>query len=183
MDRLFLDCSTKNLQEALSRIETCLGSLTDEQIWVRGGENENAVGNLALHLCGNVRQWIVGGAGGRPNSRDRDSEFAARGGLPTAELVSRLRRVVAEAVAVLGEITPERLVQPLVIQGYHVTVLEAIYHSVEHFSLHTGQIIFITKMLTGADLGFYRHLSQRSGRQQVAEAVGGNPQAHVERAK
>jgi uncharacterized damage-inducible protein DinB len=168
MDRVFLDCSAKTLEQYRSRIETCLGALTEEQVWARGGENENAIGNLVLHLCGNVRQWIVAGAGGRPDIRDRDSEFAAQGGIPPADLAARLRAVVQEAVAVLGEIKAERLVEPLVIQNYHVTGLEAIYHSVEHFSMHTGQIIFITKMLTGADLGFYRHLSKASGRQQTA---------------
>ena len=168
MDRLFLDCSAKTLEQDRSRIETCLGMLTDEQVWARGSANENAIGNLVLHLCGNVRQWIVSGAGGRPGSRDRDSEFAAAGGIPVAELAERLRTVVEDAVAVLSAVTAERLVEPLVVQGYHVTGLEAIYHSVEHFSMHTGQIIFITKMLTGTDLGFYRHLSKASGRQQSA---------------
>ena len=168
MDRLFLDCSAKTLEQDRSRIETCLGMLTDEQVWARGGANENAVGNLVLHLCGNVRQWIVSGAGGRPDIRDRDREFATAGGIPVADLAARLRAVVEEAVAVLGSVTAERLIEPLVVQGYHVTVLEAIYHSVEHFSMHTGQIIFVAKMLTGTDLGFYRHLSKASGRQQTA---------------
>lgn len=168
MDRLFLDCSAKKLAEYCARIETCLGTLSDDDVWARGGENENAIGNLVLHLCGNVRQWIVSGAGGRPDIRDRDSEFAAQGGIPSADLALRLWGVVQEAISVLGEVSAERLSQRIVIQGYDVTVLEAIYHSVEHFSMHTGQIIFITKMLTGADLGFYRHLSKASGSQQTA---------------
>jgi uncharacterized damage-inducible protein DinB len=159
---LFLDFAVRKLRELNGRIEVCLAQLNDDQIWARGGENENAVGNLVLHLAGNVRQWIVSGAGARPDIRDRDSEFAARGGLPKAELETRLRSTVAEATDVIQNLTPERLAVRLTIQGYDVSVLEAVMHVVEHFSMHTGQIIFATKMLTGTDLGFYRHLSARS---------------------
>jgi uncharacterized damage-inducible protein DinB len=154
----FLDYSTRKLRQLSSRIETCLGGLNEEQVWARGGENENAIGNLALHLCGNVRQWIVAGVGGLPDVRQRDAEFAARGGLGIEELSHRVRTTVADAAAVLDSVTPERLAERVTIQGYDVSVLEAIYAVVEHFSMHTGQIIFATKMLTGADLGFYRHL-------------------------
>ena len=141
------------------RIGKCLGMLTPEQVWARGGANENAIGNLVLHLCGNVRQWIVSGVGGQPDTRDRDEEFAAQGGASVAELDARLRETVNEATAVIAAIAPERLPEPLVIQGSKVTVLEAIYHVVDHFSMHTGQILFATKIITGEDLGFYRHLS------------------------
>lgn len=159
LDHLFLDVSVRQLQQLSSRISVCLSQLEEEQIWARGSENENAIGNLVLHLSGNVRQWIISGAGNRPDTRDRDAEFAARGGLPKGDLETRLRQTVDEAVAVIQSLTPERLATRLSIQGYDVSVLEAVYHVVEHFSMHTGQIIFATKMLTGADLGFYRHLS------------------------
>jgi len=158
-DRLFLECSVSRLKELAPRIETCLGTLTPEQVWVRGGENENAIGNLVLHLCGNMRQWIISGVGGRPDTRDRDGEFGARGGASIPDLSARLRETVDEATAVIAAIAPERLSAQLVVQGYSVSVLEAVYHVVEHFSMHTGQILFATKMLTGTDLGFYRHLS------------------------
>jgi len=158
-DRLFVECSVRRLKEQLPRIETCLAKLTPEQVWARGGENENAIGNLVLHLCGNVRQWIVSGVGGQPDTRDRGGEFAARGGQSVSELGARLRATVEEATAVIAALPPERLAQSLVIQGYRVSVLEAVYHVVEHFSMHTGQILFATKMVTGADLGFYRHLA------------------------
>jgi len=145
------------------RIETCLSGLAEMQIWARSSENENAIGNLVLHLNGNVRQWIVSGVGGRPDIRQRDAEFAARGGGSGTELAARLKEAVEEAAGVLVELTPERLGERIVVQHYDVTVLEAIYHVVEHFSGHTGQIIFATKMLTGADLGFYRHLRDAEG--------------------
>ena len=96
--------------------------------------------------------------------RDRDAEFAARGGASTAELGARLRETVDEATAVIAALAPERLAAQMAIQGYRVSVLEAIYHVVDHFSMHTGQILFATKMLTGTDLGFYRHLSGKRPR-------------------
>jgi len=158
IDRLFLDFSAEKLQELAPRIEACLGRLTDEQVWARGQETENAIGNLVLHLCGNVRQWIISSIGGAPDHRQRDSEFAARGGTSKVQLLERLSTTVEEAVAVIRALPAERLAERRVIQGYEVSVLEAIYHVVEHFSMHAGQIIFITKMLTSADLAFYRHL-------------------------
>ena len=154
----FLRVSRHQLQVRLQRIETCLGRLNDEQIWSRRHEVENAVGNLVLHLCGNISQWIVGGVGGAPVSRDRDAEFARRAPLPADELARRLRAVVREADVVLAGLTPDDLVEPRRIQGYEVTVLHAVYHVVEHLAEHTGQIIWATKGLTGEDLGFYAYL-------------------------
>jgi len=158
LDRIFLEASVKNLEQLLSRIRDCVGKLKPDEIWARGHENENAIGNLVLHLSGNVRQWILSGVGGAPDTRMRDAEFAARGGIETAELLGRLESTVREANAVLGKVTAERLTERVTIQKYNVTVMEAILHVVEHFSEHTGQIIFATKMLTGEDLGFYKHL-------------------------
>jgi uncharacterized damage-inducible protein DinB len=159
----FLAYSASKLRELTSRIETCLGELTDELVWARGKESENAVGNLVLHLCGNVRQWIVSAVGGQPDHRVRETEFAARGGTSRIDLAARLRSTIEEALRVIGGLSEEQLTARYVIQGYDVSVLEAIYHVVEHFSMHTGQIIFITKLLTTADLGFYRHLESAAG--------------------
>ncbi|MGA3016210.1 MAG: DinB family protein [Bryobacteraceae bacterium] len=160
LHRIFLDYSAATLRQMAGRIETCLDGLSEEQVWARSSENGNAIGNLVLHLSGNVRQWIVSGVGGRPDTRQRDAEFAARGGGGAAGLAAQLKETVEEAAGVLAELPPERLDERIVVQHYDVTVLEAIYHVVEHFSGHTGQIIFATKMLTGADLGFYRHLRE-----------------------
>jgi uncharacterized damage-inducible protein DinB len=161
-DRLFLDFSIRKLGQLAARIEDCLNRLTEEQIWVRGTENENSVGNLALHLNGNVRQWIVSAIGGRPDNRRRDAEFAARGGVTAAELTIGLRETVADAVGVLETLPAARLTERIRPQNYDVAVLEAVYHVVEHFAGHTGQIIYATKLLTGSDLGYYRHLKTTS---------------------
>ena len=158
IDGLFLQFCTKKLEQLMSRIGDCLAKLSTDEIWARGHENENAIGNLVLHLNGNVRQWLLSGVGGAPDNRTRDAEFDARGGTEIADLRQRLESTVREAVAVIGKVTPERLTQHVTIQKYDVTVMEAIFHVVEHFAQHTGQIIFVTKMLTGEDLGFYKHL-------------------------
>ncbi len=160
----FLNCSTEKLEQLCGRIETCLVKLTPEQIWTRGSDNQNAVGNLVLHLNGNVRQWILSGVGGEPNARVRDEEFSARGGMDRAALIALLREAIDRAVAVIRSLPHARLAERTTIQGYDVTVLKAIFHVVEHFSGHTAQIIFITKMLTGEDLGFYSYLSKPESR-------------------
>src|SRR6185312_6338637 len=108
-DRIFLDFSVRKLELLTERIETCLDRLNADQIWARGGENENAVGNLAMHLAGNVRQWIVSSIGGTPDVRQRDAEFATRSGLSVAELKERLRAAVTEGTAVIKGVTSERL--------------------------------------------------------------------------
>ncbi len=153
----FLTFSAGKLTQLSGRIQDCLGRLSSEQIWMRNTGNENSVGNLVLHLCGNVGQWIGSGVGGKPDTRQRDSEFAARGG---AELRNRLDTTIAEAAAIIRNLPIARLSERTTIQKYDVTIMEAIYHVVEHFSQHTGQIIFATKLLTGQDLGYYKHLNQ-----------------------
>jgi uncharacterized damage-inducible protein DinB len=155
---VFLDYSARKLRQAAGRIEDCLARLSEEQIWARTSESENAVGNLVLHLSGNVRQWIVSGVGGKPDVRQRDAEFAARTGLAAPDLAAHLRAAAGAAIATIAALPPEDLTRRITVQTYDVTVLEAIYHVVEHFSGHTGQIIFATKLLTGEDLGFHGHL-------------------------
>jgi len=160
IEDIFLKFSADKLVQLSGRIEDCLGRLTPDQIWMRSSDNENSVGNLVLHLCGNVRQWIGYGVGGQPDLRDRDSEFAARGGLQPVELSQRLQATISDAAGISRHLAPERLPETRTIQKYDVTVMEAILHVVEHFAQHTGQIIFATKLLTGQDLGYYKHLSK-----------------------
>jgi uncharacterized damage-inducible protein DinB len=160
INEIFVDFSVRKLEQMNGRIRECVDQLSEEQIWQRGTETENAAGNLLLHLSGNVRQWIVSGVGGKPDVRVRDREFSARGDIAKSDLLERLGGVVDDALAVMKKLTAERLSQTVTIQGYQMTVMEAVYHVVEHFALHTGQIILLTKMFTRKDLGFYRHLGQ-----------------------
>jgi uncharacterized damage-inducible protein DinB len=139
----------------LPKIERCLEKLNDDEVWWRADAGSNSIGNLLLHLAGNMRQWIVSGVGSVPDARERQAEFDAREGLGRAELLERVRRTLDEADAVLAGVDVARLLEPRRIQECDVSALEAIFHAIEHFSMHTGQIILITKMLTQSDLRFY----------------------------
>jgi uncharacterized damage-inducible protein DinB len=167
-DRIFLDYSVHKLRQFSSRICVCLDKLTYDQIWYRGADNSNAVGNLVLHLCGNVRQWIGTGVGGKPDVRVRDREFSARGEIQADELKERLAAAVEDAAAIIAQLPAERLLDTIRVQRYEVTVLEGVYHVVEHFAQHTGQILFAAKAFTGEDLGFYRNIGE-------AKAAGQKP--------
>src|SRR5437588_1088847 len=153
---LFIERSRYHLsQDFLPKIERCLEILNDEQIWWRANPQSNSIGNLILHLSGNVRQWIVSGLGGAADSRDRDAEFAQRDVISREDLISKLKQTMDNADATLAEFDAEKLLDRQSIQGYDVSALEAILHVVEHFSMHAGQIVFITKQLTEHDLHFY----------------------------
>lgn len=159
IEQEFLGFSAKKLEELGDRIEDCVRRLNHNQIWTRNTQNVNSVGNLVLHLCGNVRQWIGFGVGDLADQRDRDSEFAARGGLEPEQLIDRLKSAVSQAAGIIRNFDQARLMEKVTIQNYDVTKMEAIYHVIEHFSQHTGQIMFVTKMLTGDDLGYFKHLN------------------------
>ena len=133
----------------LPKIERCLEVLSDEDVWWRGNEGSNSIGNLVLHLEGSTRAWITGVAGGVHIPRDRQQEFDERQQIPRAELVSRLRQTLTEADAVLAHLDVDVLLERRQARGEEVTVFLAVYHAVEHFSMHTGQIIMLTKLRTG----------------------------------
>jgi uncharacterized damage-inducible protein DinB len=140
----------------LPKIRKCVDLLDEDDIWWRGSDAENSVGNLLLHLSGNVRQWIISGVGGAPDQRDRPSEFSARGGMSKTEVLSRLENTVKEAADVLRRLRLDDLLVERMIQGFKQTGLQACLHVLEHFSYHTGQIVFITKLRTQQDLAFYK---------------------------
>ena len=154
--RAFIDRASEFLStDYLPKIERCLEQLTDEQIWYRPNEASNSIGNLVLHLCGNARQWIVAGLGNNPDRRDRDSEFSQRDAIPRADLLERLRTTVKEVDQVLTDFDSSVILEQRTIQGKSVEVLEAIFHVTEHFSMHTGQIIVLTKLMLSSDMRFY----------------------------
>jgi uncharacterized damage-inducible protein DinB len=153
---LFISEARRHLrQEYLPWLRACLAKLNEEDVWWRPNEKSNSAGNLILHLCGNIRQWIIHGVGGAADLRNRPAEFAARESGSKAELLQKLESTLAEVEAVLANLPLDKLAEPRVIQGFNVTVLGAIFHVVEHFSYHTGQIIYITKIRTGEDLRFW----------------------------
>src|SRR5262245_47709753 len=121
------------LDGCVDRIRHCLDQLTDQQVWWRPREGLNSVGNLVLHLTGNVRQWIVAGIGGAADVRNRPQEFAEHGPMPKHEMMGRLAEVVSQANAALSRVSAEQLLTRRRIQGYDVTGLGAIFDSVPHF--------------------------------------------------
>lgn len=145
--------------EYLPRIGRCVELLGEERCWQRPGATGNSVGNLLLHLQGNVRQWILAGIAGEPDRRDRPAEFAAdqdRAGATAAQLHHRLTEVVAAAADVVDRLTPDDLLAQRTFQGrYQEPVLAAVLHVMEHCSGHAGQIYAFTKQSTGRDLRFY----------------------------
>ncbi len=157
---LFREFSTRKLAQLAGRVDVCLDWLSDDQIWARGSENENAVGNLVLHLIGNTGQWVLSGVGGAPDTRARDDEFNEPSGVSKEELKARLAERIAAVNLVVSGVSDARLADRIQVQRYDVSVLEAIYPVVEHFAQYMGQIVFATKLLTGQELGFYTHLKR-----------------------
>jgi uncharacterized damage-inducible protein DinB len=167
--RPFLAQARRVLRQVhLPRIEACLRRLSPEQAWWRANPVSNSVGNLALHLEGNVRQWIVSGLGGTPDRRQRDKEFSELGPIPRPILLARLRQAVNEAERVLRGLNGAALARTYSIQGFRVTGLCAVFHVAEHFSHHSGQIILLTKMLGGKDLKFTHLPGERKKRRKAA---------------
>jgi uncharacterized damage-inducible protein DinB len=143
------------VHEYPAKIQRCLDVLPPGALWQRANESSNSIGNLLLHLSGNVRQWIVSGVGGAPDARHRAAEFAATDGADATALMADLRATLRDTDAVLAALTHEALGESRTIQGRDVKVLDAVYHVVEHFSTHTGQIILLTKMAAAGSVRFY----------------------------
>lgn len=153
----FIDKSRYYLAvEYITKIRHCIDALPDDALWKRPNESSNSIGNLMLHLAGNIRQWIVGGIGQKDVTRDRSAEFAAKEGGSKSDLFENLQRAVSEVDAILVQLTPKDLLQARVIQGRNTTVLDALYHVVEHFAMHTGQIVLMTKTFAPGAVAFYK---------------------------
>lgn len=147
--------SRRYLREYFTKIQLSLSVLDDRVVWARPNESSNSIGNLLLHLAGNARQWIVSGVGGARDVRERQREFDQRAPLPRSEVMERLEQTIDDVDAVLASLTPDQLSGRRVIQGSDVSVLEAVYHVVEHFSMHTGQIILLAKANAAERVRFY----------------------------
>jgi uncharacterized damage-inducible protein DinB len=151
--RLFLDYSVRKLTQMTGNVESCLSHLNDEQVWRRNAAHENTIGNLVVHLCGNMRQWIMHGVGGQPDVRTRAAEFSASEGLTVKQLSDLFRKTVEEAKGVIASLPPEKLLDRTDPQKMgEVFVLDAIYQVVGHVQQHVGQIILLTKQLAAKDL-------------------------------
>jgi len=152
------------LENYLPRIVSCLQLLSEKDIWWRPNDASNAAGNIVLHLCGNIRQWIISGLGGEPDRRDRDKEFTERGPISRRMLIAQLKTTVEEACEIIDGLSVERLLQQFMIQGYRVSGLSTVLHVYEHFAYHAGQITYLTKLKCGKDLRFTRLPAKKSQR-------------------
>jgi hypothetical protein len=141
--------AARELESALERIKHCLGQLTDAQVWRRSQPGLNSIGNLILHLCGNLRQWIIAGVGGAPDVRNRPAEFAEQRLVPKEEMMRSLEAVVEEAKRILTGVDARQLTEVRRIQGFDLTGTAAIFDSVPHFRGHTQEIIHMTRSQLG----------------------------------
>jgi uncharacterized damage-inducible protein DinB len=154
-DALVREVLYRMYDECLPRIEKCLDQLDDNAIWWRPNENSNSIGNLILHLCGNVRQWIYAGLGKNEDVRNRQVEFDERTIIHKEELRQNLRSAMDMIHPVIANVPVEELLNKRSVQTFEETGLTILIHVTEHFSYHTGQIAYITKMLMDKPLGFY----------------------------
>lgn len=145
----FLIAAKGNLESSAAKIRHCVGQLDDEQLWWRPTPLQNSIGNLILHLCGNVGQWIISGVGGTKDVRDRPSEFAADKRLPKTELSALLDACVEQAGRTLATTPDPAVLSRRRIQGFDTTVLSAVLNSVSHFQGHTQEIISLTRQQLG----------------------------------
>lgn len=155
MDELIRNEAVRRLREGQERIHTCVQRLDDEQLWHRPNAHVVSVGNLVLHLCGNVGQWINSTLGNRPDHRRRDDEFNQTGPMDKRELRERLDATLAYAYDVINGLGTADLERTWNVQGFAETGLAIVLHVVEHFSYHTGQITLHTKLLLDIDTGYY----------------------------
>ena len=154
-ERLIEVCDARLFEESLPRLKRCLSELSDEEIWSRPNEQSNSVGNLVLHLSGNVRQWIVSGLGGAADTRTRSAEFSERGPIPRAEIERRLDETMSEAREVIRRLDVDTLIEKRPVQDRVESGIGVLVHVVEHFSYHVGQISYIVKAKKAIDLGYY----------------------------
>lgn len=137
------------------RLEKCLAELSESELWQRPNPQSNSVGNLLLHLCGNITQYVICSLGNQPDHRARDAEFAAEGGFNKAELLEKLRTVVDTATQIIRQADTETMLRQHKVQGFDMSGIAIAVHVCEHYSYHTGQVAFWVKLLKSKDLGFY----------------------------
>lgn len=154
----FLSACVNALRDYLSKIREAVERLSDGEIWTRPNKASNSVGNMLLHLAGNVRQYVISGANGAPDARNRPQEFAVREGAGKAELIAGLEQTVNEACTILERFDPAGLLEERTIQNRKMMLLDAIFHATEHFAYHAGQIVFVSKAIKQKGFDWWKHL-------------------------
>jgi uncharacterized damage-inducible protein DinB len=144
------------MDESSRMIGLSLEKVSEEDIWRRPTETSNSIGNLILHLCGNITQYTIASLGDQADTRQRDLEFQAKDGLKKEELLNMLDKVVGEAKETIQQAPFEELMRKREVQGFNFSGIGIMIHVTEHYSYHTGQIAFWVKQLKNKkDLGFY----------------------------
>ena len=145
LGKFLIEDTRRRLHGLAEQVRTCLAALTDAELWERAHEKSNSVGNLVLHVCGSTRHFLGRGAGGSDYQRDRPAEFAEKGPIPRSELLGVLDETLAESDRVLGGLQPERLMESNDRAGRTYTLAELLIRVANHWSLHTGQIVYDVK--------------------------------------
>ncbi len=143
------------LEENTKKISDCLALIRESEFWHQANEHTLSIGTTLVHLRGNMTQYILSSLGGAPDQRVRDAEFATRGGLPQAEVWHAFRQTVDQVGTVIGQLTEAEALRVRPVQAYRLSGIGIVLHVVEHYSYHTGQIAYITKLLHQRTLGFY----------------------------
>lgn len=145
----------RRMDESITKITSSMELLDAEQIWYRPNDASNSIGNLLLHLNGNITQYILSTLGGKPDERQRSREFSERTKLSGFDLLQKLKTTIADATSLILKLREDQLIQNYSVQCYTETGIGVLIHVTEHLSYHTGQITYITKMVTARDLKFY----------------------------
>ncbi|MBD0849441.1 DinB family protein [Maribacter arenosus] len=151
----FVQNSLYRLDENMRMNFISLKHLSDEDIWKRPNESLNSIGNLILHICGNMTQYVIASLGGTEDIRERDVEFTVESGYTKKELLQKLADTVEAAKRVINDAKVDQLVRKREVQGFYFSGIGVVLHAVEHYSYHTGQIAFWVKQVKNMDLGFY----------------------------
>lgn len=151
----FVENALYRFDESTRMVKMAFQQLDEEDIWKRPNEASNSMGNLILHLCGNITQYVISSLGGLKDIRERDLEFITQTGSSKTELLEKLTATVAKAKVTIKDANIEQWIKKRDVQGFNFSGIGLVLHAVEHYSYHTGQIAFWTKQLRNKDLGFY----------------------------
>jgi uncharacterized damage-inducible protein DinB len=157
VEEFIAQCSSR-IEENTHKILRCVAEMDEKEIWMRPNKSSNSTANIILHLCGNIRQYIISGLGDQPDTRERDKEFAATGNYNKKDLVDKLTHTLQQAISIIQATNESQLLKIHAVQGFELSGMGIIIHVTEHYSYHTGQVISWTKQLKDKDLGFYSNV-------------------------
>lgn len=153
LDRVALEALRGRLTRVLpNQIRACIEELNEEQLWWRPNEQSNSVGNLVLHMSGSMRHYLCRGVGGFDYKRDRPAEFDERGPVSKEALLATFDETIRQATSTLESFDAARFLDATDEQDYVPTFFDAIFNVAIHLATHTGQIVYITKMLKEGSL-------------------------------